>query len=369
MHRILFISVIFVMAFMSSQVYAQSLIKEAMNSFAKYGKSQKKEDLESARKNIDKLYTTRKDSIAYKNNLSRALIYSTLAVADADRKYSYKKDPIEEATFSLRFLKNVKLNARYEAELQYINYQLAKAYLLKANKALAEGRNYDALTGYTLVNNLSGGNPSVLHNLALLNERIGSIDKAIEYYNTLTLDDSSQPDYFLELAILYEQRGDYTNMLNTLQRGHKEFPRNRDIIFKLLNAYTEKSDYQAVLSLINDALTVDEDNNNLNYLAGFANEISGSRKKAEFYYKKILENSPDNYDANYALGLLYLNSFLINTKDDNAMFQAKQHLIKANEINPNDIKALRALAILYSETGNMLQLEKINNKLNELTLK
>lgn len=369
MHRILFISFTFVMIFVSSPIYAQSLIKEAKNSFARYGKSQKKADLESARKNIDAMYTTRKDSLLYKNNLVRALVYSTLAVVDNDRKYSYKKDPIDEATFSLRLLKNPKLNSRYEAELQYIKNQLAKAYLLKANKSLAEGRNYDALTNYTLVNNLSGGNPNVLHNLALLNERIGSIDKAIEYYNSLTSGNSSQPDYFLGLANLYEQRGDYLNMLNTLQRGHKEFPRNRDIIFKLLNTYTEKSDYKAVLNLIDDALTIDADNNNLNYLAGFANEMSGSKKKAEIYYKKILENSADNYEANYALGLLYLNSFLINTKDENVMFQAKQHLIKANEINPNDIKALRALSIMYLQTGEMLQLEKINNKLNELTLK
>ncbi|HEY0669041.1 MAG TPA: tetratricopeptide repeat protein [Sphingobacteriaceae bacterium] len=367
MQRVLFVfSFLFLI---TSQIHAQSLIKEAMNSFALYGKKQKITDLENARKKIDALYTTKKDSNVYRNNLVRGLIYSTLAVVDVNRKYTYKKDPIEEATFSLRLLKNSKLNIKYEQELQYIRTQLAKAYLIKANKALEEGRNYDALSGYVLVNNLSSGNINVLHNLALLNERIGSIDKAIEYYNALTASESSHPDYFLGLANLYEQRGDYVNMLSTLQKGHKEFPRNRDIIFKLLNTYSEKADYKSVLSLINHALAIEEDNNNLYYLAGFAHEVTGSLDKAEFYYKKILEKSPDNYDANYALGLLYLNSFIINTKNDNSMFLAKQHLVKANEINPNDIKALRALNILYNETGDMLQLEKINNKLNELTLK
>ena len=369
MQRVFLICATFVMIFISSQIQAQSLIKEAMNSFARYGKSKKTADLEDARKKIDALYTTKKDSQVYKNNLARALIYSTLAVVDEDRKFKYKKDPIEEATFSLRLLKNPKLNLRHEVELQYIKNQLAKAYLLQANKALAEGRNYDALKGYTLVNNLSNGNVNVLHNLALLNERIGSIDKAIEYYNSLTASSSSHPDYFLSLAALYEQRGDRGNMVTTLQHGHKEFPRNRDIVFKLLNALSEKSDYRAVLNLIPNALAIEEDNNSLNYLAGFAYEVTGSREKAEFYYKKILENSPNNYEANYALGLLYLNSFILNTNDDNALFQSKQHLTKANEISPNDIKTLRALSILYDQIGDMLQLEKINNKLNELTLK
>jgi tetratricopeptide (TPR) repeat protein len=368
MRRVLFISVS-IMLLISSGVQAQSLIKEAMNSFALYGKTQKIADLENARKKLDALYTTRKDSLNYKNNIARGLIYSTLAVVDVNRKYPYKKDPIDEATYSLKLLKDGKLNLKYESELLYIKNQLARAHLLKANKALDEGRNYEALSEYVLVNNLSGGNINVLHNLALLNERIGSIDKAIEYYNTLTSSDSSHPDYYLGLANLYEQRGDYVNMLNTLQRGHKEFPRNRDLIFKLLNTYSGKSDYKAVLGLIHDGLAIDDDNNSLNYLAGFAHQVTGSKEKAEFYYKKILEKSPDNYEANYALGLLYFNSFLINTKNDDAMFLAKQYLVKANEINPNDINALRALSILYNKTGNMLQLEKINNKLNELILK
>lgn len=369
MYRIVFISVAFVM-WMTSQARGQSLIKEAMNNFALYGKEHKIKDLENARKKIDELYTTKKDSVSYKTNLQRALIYSTLAVVDVNRKYSYKKDPVEETTFSLKQLKNSKLNSDYEPELKYIKNQLTKAYLQKANKALEEDRNYEALKGYTLVDSLSDGeNINVLHNLALLYERIGNIEKAILYYDKLISKKSAYPDYFLELSNLYEQRGEYDNMVATLQKGYKEFPRNRDLIFKLLNTYADKSDYKAVLSLIQNALIIDGDNNNLNYLAGFAYEVTGNGSKAEFYYKKILENSPDNYEANYALGLLYLNSFLTNTKNKDPMFLlAKQYLVKANEINPNDIKALRSLSILYNKTGDMMQLEKINNKLNELIL-
>lgn len=340
-----------------------------MNSFALYSRDQKIKDLENARKKIDELYTTRKDSAVYKNNLGRALIYSTLALVDVNRKYNYKKDPVEETIYSLSKLNNSKHSLTYKPELDYIKNQLLRTYLFRANKALQEERYDEALTGFMLVDSLSGGeNVNLLHNLALLNERSGNKIDAINYYNKVISKDSSDPSYFLALANLYEERSDYNNMLITLQKGYNKFPHKIDLIFKLLNTYSDKSDFSSVISLLQNGLVIDNNDFSLNYLAGFAYEITGNKAKAEYYYKMILENSPDNYEANYALGLLYLNSFLINTKNNDPMFHAKRHLIKAYEINPNDLKSLQSLSILYSKTGDVKQLEKVNNKLNELIL-
>ena len=363
-----FTLLLFMLTFSVNALRAQSLIKEAMNSFASYGQSQKIADLEKARKFIDDAYTTRRDSLGYRNNLTRALIYSTLAVIDSNRKYTYKKDPVEETEYCLGKLRSQKFLAEHEPEISFIRKQLAEAYLLRANKALSDSRFYEALTEYKKVYRLSEGESDVIHNLAVLSERLNFKEDAVQYYEELIEKKEAGPEYYLTVADLYTELNDPVKMQSTLQRGHRRFPQNRDILFKLLNTYTDQQDYQAIVTIINDAINLDPDNVNLNYLAGFAHEMTGNRSRAETYYKKTLELDPNSYEGNYALGLLYLNSYFRNTKKDEQMFLAKEYLTKANEINSNDVKGLRALVVLYKETGDMLQLQKLNNKLNELIL-
>ena len=79
--------------------------------------------------------------------------------------------------------------------------------------------------------------------------------------------------------------------------------------------------------------------------------------------------APNNYDANYSLGLLYLKMYSEekNHKEDH-LEKAALYLNKAEEINPNSVNVLKSLSILYKESGNMLKLEEVNNKLNQIIL-
>ena len=91
---------------------------------------------------------------------------------------------------------------------------------------------------------------------------------------------------------------------------------------------------------------------------------------AEEHYKYIIGINPNNYEANYALGLLYLNSFLKDKKQKQSgiMYVAKFYLTKANEIDPYELKSLTSLSILYKNTGEITELQKINNRINQLKL-
>src|SRR5690606_11714476 len=118
---------------------AQSPAKEAMNKFALYTKNQKFPDLENAKKTIDGAFVTRRDSLSYRNNLVRGLVYSTLAYVDSNRKLPYKTNPIEVGLLSLT---NIESNSKYRdesiPERNFIKHQLAKAYLTEANRALKD---------------------------------------------------------------------------------------------------------------------------------------------------------------------------------------------------------------------------------------
>jgi len=347
---------------------AQTLItKEAMNSFAQYSSSKDIKKLENARKLIDNGYKTKSDSSAFRNNLIRSLVYSTLARVDSNLKYSYKKDPVEEVLFSMKYVYGSKFEKDFRDRISYIEAQLKQTYLFRANNSFKNRKYTDALKYFSILDSIDKTNISITHNLALLCQELGYYQRSIGYYEKLIVN-RPRPEYFMVAANLYELLNDETNTIRILSAGSAAFPGNRDILFKLLNILLNRNEYGEIIKFTSQALKLDENNINLNYLAGFSHEMSGNINKAEEYYKAIININPNNYEANYALGLLYLNIYLKDKKQSGVMYVAKYYLTKANEIDPYELKSLTSLSILYKHTGEITELQKINNRINQLKL-
>lgn len=347
---------------------AQTLItKEAMNSFAQFTSSKDIKKLELARTKIDEAYKTKSDSLDSRNNLVRALVYSTLARIDSNSKYSYKKDPVNEVLLSMKHVYGSKIERENRDRIGYIEKQLKETYLFRANSALKNRKSEEAYKYFTILESIDKNTISFTHNLALLSQELGYYQKSISYYEKL-IQVRPRPEYFLVLANLYELLNDDTNIVRVLNSGVDNFPSNRDIVFKLLNTLQSKGDYLEILRHIDQAIKLDENNINLNYLAAFSYEMAGNTSKAEEYYKSIIEINPNNFDANYALGLLYLNLYLKDKKQSGIRYVTKTYLNKANEIDPNELKSLNSLAIFYKNSGETTELQKINNRINQLKL-
>lgn len=367
MKRIFAFLFVNILLFIAS-VQAQTLpTKDAMNSFAKFSASQDIKELENARKIIDNAYKTKADSNAFKNNLIRSLVYSTLARVDSNLKYTYKKDPIEETLFSIKYVYGSKFEEDALPEISYINDQLKHTYLYRANNSFKNRRYSEALKYFSILDSLDQDNLPVMHNLALLYQELGYYGKSAQYYEKL-IGKKPKAEYFLVLANIYESLGDETNMIKTLYKGSEVYPANRDLIFKLINNLANHNDYKEIIKFTERALKLDETNINLLYLAGFSNEMTDNTVRAEEYYKAILNINPNNYEGNYALGLLYLNLYLKDMKQTGLMYVSKYYLSKANEIDPNELKSLTSLSILYKYTGDTNELQKINNRINQLKL-
>lgn len=348
---------------------AQTLTKEAMNNFALYTTKSDFSNLEKAKTAIDGAYKTRKDSFNHKNNLIRSLVYSSLAYTDSTRRLKYVKDPIEETLFSMRRLRNPNFNDEHKPELDYVNAQLVKAWLIIANRASSREDYPAAYRAYQSVDSIEKDNYLVKHNLAILSEKLGFNTRAINYYEQLIQDKKrSLPDYYLALSNLYDFRNS-NKSLEILQEGRTVFPNNRDLLFKEINIYVENNAFAMVEPVIVDALKLDPDNVSLNYLAGFSYESIGKKNLAEEYYKKVITFDPNNYEGNYALGLFYLNSYIQpNNQEESSLSMAKKYLNLAGEINPNSVNVLKSLAVLYNKTGDMVELERVNEKLKQFIL-
>ena len=347
-------------------VVAQSNYKEGSNSFARYTKSGQIKDLENAKKFIDNAYKTKRDTTSDKNNILRALIYSSLAYADSTRKIKTDKDPIDIANHALSKIRE-KRRSNYENEIQYVNQNLSAAYIYKANKAV-ENKDYaNAYTYFLEVSKLGTTSNDVVNNLALLAAQAGKTDEAIAHYKHLIKETNADPSKYLALASLYKEKKEAQLYLNTLQEGRNKFMDNKDILFLLLQAYADNKSYPAVVTIIDEALKYEPNNIDLLYLGGFANENSNNTELAKKYYNRIIELDENNYDANLALGLINLNVFLKDNNNLEGQYNAQNYLLKANEIKPYAVNTLQGLALFYEATQDADQLDRVKVLLNQLS--
>lgn len=351
---------------LSTTVVAQSNYKEGSNSFARYTQSGDIKHLESAKKFIDASYKTKKDSASSRNNILRALVYSSLAYADSTRKIKSDKDPIDISLAAVGKLKQ-KDKDNFDSELNYVNQNLTAAYIYIANKAIANKDFEKAYESFLQVDKLGTKSEDVLNNLALLAAQAGKTDDAIKYYSQLIKDTDAEAAKYLALADLYKSKKEQQLYLNTLQAARTKFMNNKKILSLLVQCYAETKAYAAIVPIIDEAIKNDPENIELLYLAGFANENEGSIDTAKKYYSKVIHLDENNYDANLALGLIFLNQFLKDKNNLEAQYSAQDYLLKANGIQPYAINALKGMALYYEATNDEDQLDRVKVMLNNLS--
>ncbi|WP_400262902.1 tetratricopeptide repeat protein [Sphingobacterium sp. SG20118] len=351
----------------SLTVVAQSNIKEGNNSFALYTQTGDIKNLENARKFSDAAFKTRKDSSSVRNNILRGLVYSSFAVADSTRSQKYTLDPIDESLNALKFINKKKAYKNFPTEVDYIKQNLATALIYKSNTDLKNNKFEDAYMGFLKVDSLGFKNADLKFNLATLAVSSKKYPDAIKYYKELINQDSRKAQYYIELAAVYEKIGTKQDELNTLTAGRLEFPLNKEILFKLIDIYSKNESYGAILPIIDEAIKLEPENVELNYLAGYAYEDAKDIRTAKQYYNQVLRLDANNYASNLALGLIYLKDFLKSKNDEDKQY-AQSFLLKANEIKPYDVNALNALSTYYSTIEDFVQLDRVNILLNQLTV-
>lgn len=367
MHRWIVVILLF---FCSTSLMAQSNIREGNNSFARYSSSKEMKHLLDARKFSDAAYQTRRDSASFRTNLLRALVYSTLSVVDSNRSQKYPSDPIDMASASFRIIQDGQYDAEIMHQLNYIQTNIINAYLFQAGKAVKENKNEEAFKLFSKIDSIAGGKlTDVSHNLAVLGAKIGEDKSAAGRLERLLADkELARPVYVLELADVYDRSNDKAALLKTLLSGRKQFPKNKEILFRLINVYVGDESYSSILPLIEEALSFDAENLAMLYIAGFAHEKSGNRELAIQYYERLVQLNPRHFEGNLELGLIYLKSFKTDPTMSAMRRHAEEYLLIANQIQPSNINALKSLAILYTQSGDKAQLEKVNSMLHQLII-
>lgn len=146
----------------------------------------------------------------------------------------------------------------------------------------------------------------------------------------------------------------------------------------IINDYLQKQDYTNARNAINEAIAKDPDNAEYYVVLGVIYDNEGKRPDAQEQYKKALSLNPESEFANYYLGKSYCDDAYAasdnapsNPEEINKHFnevikplfgQAITYLVKANEINPDNLDVVNYLKNAYyniNDEAKLKQLEKM----------
>jgi len=205
--------------------------------------------------------------------------------------------------------------------------------------------------------------------IAFTNSKLGNLKQAAVYYDNIINADTAKKEYNAIAAQNFELIGDTTKALDILKKARKSDPTDRVLLLNVATIYNNRGDYKSLAPLIKPLLDLNPNNADIAFVAGNCYDHLAQYDKAESFYLQAVElNNGSSYDPMFNLGLLYLKMSSIKSDDGKKdITYAAQWLEKANEISPNDIKCLKLLQIVYKQTGNENQLQRVNDKLRDLT--
>lgn len=148
-------------------------------------------------------------------------------------------------------------------------------------------------------------------------------------------------EWWLKLAALYGQTGDYQSVINVCQKIEPNLP-NHPLLYSLLgNANASLNNLEKAHEYYQRALTLQPDDPGLLNNFGNALYLDGKYEQAADIFQRVITLQPDYADAHNNLGNIY--------KALNQADLAIKHYERALELNPNLHKVALNLARMFAE--------------------
>ncbi len=202
------------------------------------------------------------------------------------------------------------------------------------------------------------------------------------------VDNKEKVSVYVNQSMALKETGDTAKMLKVLEDGIAKFPNdNYPLVIEMFNYYVASGNSEKARDYINMAMANDPNNAQFLVIRGTLSQEMKDVASAEADFTKALEIDPNNYDAVYGLGALYINAAAdtIEWADKNLPptdfsafekyqdiakdYQAKAlpYLEKALTIKPNDLQVLQILKELYYKAGKYEESQQMGARIKELT--
>jgi Flp pilus assembly protein TadD len=345
-------------------------LKVVVNNLAYYKQKGELKYLSNAKKSVDSLIKTRKDSSNLSKNIYKAIVYSSIAYIDSTNKLNQPENFLDQTVALVdRLVENKKIY-KYQTELDFSKRCLANVFI---RNGFTKIRNLDfngAVQSFKSAQTYAPKFGQVNAYLAYANARAGNLLDAVKYYSTLLTADSIKTEYVIASSNIYKTLGDTSQALETLKRGRKLLSGDKSLLLEEANIYNNKRDYKSLEPMLKDLLDAYADNAEVSFIAANCYDHLKQYDRAESLYLRSIELNNAAYDPVFNLGLLYLKrSSATKNKEqaDKNLDRAALWLQKAYEMTPKSVNTLQLLQLIYAKSGNDDQLNKINIKLQQLT--
>ncbi len=359
-----------ILLFTASAAFCQTeVLKSVVNNLAFYKQKKDLKYLTSAKKSVDSLFTNHADSLDVEKNVYRAVVYSSILYIDSLNKLKQPDIFFSKTTGLVDNLITNRKIYRYQTEMDYVKRCLTNVYIRKAFGYVATSDFITALELFTDAQKYAPDYKQLTAYIAYSNNKLGNLQVAAKYYTNLINGEDTKVEYVEAASNIYKSLGDTATALDMIKKGRKLLPNDKSLLLDEANIYNNSKNYQQLAPLLPALLDINTNSADIAFVAANCYDHLNQYNKAESLYLRSIELNSSAYDPVFNLGLLYFKQSQVKQEKDNIQNanRAAQWLEKANEIAPNDIKCLKVLQLVYAETGNQNQTEKINNKLKQLT--
>ncbi len=369
----------FVFAFLNTTNAQKTQVILAQNSVGKLQASiAKKEDvkkqltiigegikaIESAQK--DKKTKNWPETWAIKSYLS-----SYVAIIDGNEANSYKYYDL-----AVRALDTAKILDKFQANSELIkasSYNITVKKITEGNKAYNQN---DFLTAYNILKDVSDYLPkdtTIAVNVALCAQKIQAYDQALKYFLRAKENGVINPVVYQTIANLYASSFENEMAIKSLEDGLKLNPNHPFLTNDYINLLLDNEKYDKAIKAIEGSLGSERRSSRvIYYLFGYLQQSQlKNYAAAEESYKRALGLDQNYFDALYQLALVYINNANDALKQKNKQKyvsyanRAEFTLLRAHEININDLNTVQLLIEIYTRKNRLDKVQELKRKLNE----
>jgi len=345
-------------------------LKVVVNNLAYYRQKGELKYLTNAKKSVDSLIKTRKDSSNLDKNIYKAIVYSSIAYIDSTNKLGNPPDFFAKTVNLIDRLSKNKRIYRYQTELDFSKRCLANVYIRNGFDDVRHLNFNNAVTNFGKAQQYAPKFGQINTYIAYANARAGRLHEAVKYYNTLLTADSVKAEYVLAATNIYKTMGDTSEALEVLKKGRRLLPADKGLLLEEANIYNNQNNYKDLEPLLKDLIDAYSTDANVFYIAANCYDHLEKYDRAESLYLRAVELNSTSYEPVFNLGLLYMKQSAKNKnkeESDKNLSRAGLWLQKAYEMSPKNVKLLKLLQLVYTKTGNDDQLNKINYNLQQFT--
>lgn len=261
------------------------------------------------------------------------------------------------------------------------NSELIKAATYNINvKKLTEGNRAfnqsDFLAAYNILRDVSDYLPkdtTLAINVALSAQKVQAYDQALTYFLRAKENGVKNAIVHQTIANLYASRFEQELAIKSLEDGLKLNPYHPFLTNDYINLLLDNEKYDKAIKAIESSLTTERRSGRLLYfLFGFLQQSQlKNYAVAEESYKKALALDQNYFDALYQLALVYIDNANDALKQKNRqkyngfINRAEFTLLRAHEININDLNTVQLLIDIYTRKNRLDKVQDLKRKLNE----